>query len=136
MKSGPDSKIVVVGDRKIITWELPVGITNIQKNISDDPHTTMFKHQAPIEDLHASISPNFDYIALGEVDSLKETLSIYDIHSGRKLAVARSAEWWPGFTLDGNQVWCATASNEVDQWAIFKDKKANTIKLDYLGTTE
>ena len=131
-------KIMVVGDRKIITWELPTGVcaVNVQENTSNGVQTAVFEHPAPTEYLLASVSPTFNHIAIGRVASPREALSIYDIHTGKRLAVVRSNGWLPGFTLDGNQVLCATASNQVDQWAIANDEGANTIKLEYLGNTE
>ena len=130
-----ESKIVVVGDEKIITWELPTGdcVFNAQGNINNSVQTTTFEHSSFIEKLYASISPNLDYMALKSF--WQSDLNIYSMHTGKKLAVAKSNGWLPGFAPDGNRVWCTTDDGEVDQWAIIKDDESNTTKLEHLGNT-
>ena len=130
-----ESKIVVVGDEKIITWELPTGdcVFNAQGNINNSAQTIAFEHSSFIEKLYASISPNLEYMALKSF--WQSDLNIYSMHTGKKLTVAKSNGWLPGFAPDGNRVWCTTDDGEVDQWAIIKDDESNTTKLEHLGNT-
>ena len=132
-----ESKIVVVGDRKIITWELPTGdcVPIAHRSIDNSVQVTEFKCPAPIRQLHASISPGFTYVAFGNTKNLPE-LYIYNLHTGKKLAVAKSEGWLPGFALNGNEVWCARGDGMVDQWAIVEDSESNNTQLDQLGNYE
>jgi len=75
-------------------------------------------------------------LPLGDEEYSKRELSIYNMHTGKKLAVAKSDGWLPEFTLDGKGVWCAGFDgDEVDQWAILKDDRSN-IKLEKLRSTK
>ena len=132
-----ENKIVVVGDKKIITWELPAGdcIPDVHKNIDNSVQATEYKCPAPIKQLSASISPGFNYIAFGSTKNLPE-LYIYDLHTGKKLAVAKSEGRLPGFTLNGNEVWCARGDGMVDRWAIVGDSESNNTQLGQLGNYE
>ena len=130
------SKIIAIGDGKVMTWELPVGdcVSNTQRNISKTLLTTALEHPEPIEDFHASISPDLSYVAF--VNMRNRNLWIYNIHHGRELVAAGSQGWIPGFTPDGNKVWCAEPDGTVDKWAIFKDDESETIKLEQLWKSE
>ena len=132
-----ESQIVVVGDRKIITWELPTGdyVPNTLRNIDNSVQATEFKCPAPIKQLYASISPSLNYIAFGNTKNLPE-LYIHDMRTGKKLAVAKSEGWLPGFTLGGNEVWCARSNGVVDRWAIVEDRVSNNTQLNPLGSYE
>jgi len=134
-----ESNIIVVGDKKIVTWDLPVGdlVLNTREDITNSIQTTTFEYSAPIERPYVSISPNLNYIAFGDIGSSKtESLFIYDMHTGKLLAATKQKGCQPGFTLDGDKVWCATISGEVDQWAIVKDDGSNVIRLEPLGEDE
>jgi len=131
-----ESSIIVVGDKKIVTWDLPVGdpVLNTREDITNSIQTTTFECSAPIERPYVSISPNLNYIAFGGVRSSEtESPFIYDMHTGKLLAATKSDGYQPGFTLDGDKVWCATISGKVDQWAIVKDDGSNVIRLEPLG---
>ena len=133
-----ESSIIIVGDGKINTWDLPAGdsVFNVRKDIGDSVQTTTFEPSAPIERLFASISPDLNHIALASTVGSKEQLCLYDIHTGKKLAVTRSSGWLPGFTLGRHEVWCATPSGMVDQWAIVKDDGSNVTRLKSLKKAE
>ena len=129
-----EGKIIVVGDGKIITWDLPArgcGF-NIRRNINNSIQTTTFTHSVPIEKLCASISPNLDYVAFGNKKVYSEALCVYNRHTGEKLAVARSGDSTPGFSPSGNKVWCAGDNGKVDQWEIIGETGTKTIKLKKL----
>ena len=134
-----ESRIIVVGDKKIITWELPAGscILNTQGDINH-VQTTTFKHPEAVDVLYASISPDLNYFAISHAGFVIENdLIIYNMHTGEELAVvAETDRALPGFTPDGNRVWCATPHGMVNQWAIVKDDRSNTIELEHLEGIE
>ena len=127
-------KIMVVCDGKMVTWELPAGdcAPNVQWSIENSVQTTKVKHSQPVGQLHASISPDLKLVAFGDLHSYSQALSIYDIHSGKKLVAARSGGSIPGFTLGGNEVYCATGSGVVDKWAIVRHDGSEAIELEQL----
>ena len=125
------NKIVIVSNGNITTWELPEGdfVSNAEWSIDNCIHTTIYEHLQPIWQLYASISPDLNHIAFGSLKSYAEALSIYSIHTEEKLADTQSHGSIPGFTPDGNEVWCATGSGAVDKWMIIKDSGSKAIKL-------
>ena len=125
-------KFIVVCDRKIITWELPVGdcTSNIQWNVENSVQTTEFEHPQLVEQLHASISPDLNYVAIGSLVYYTGALSIYDIHTGEQLVAAGSMGSIPEFTPNGNEVCCVTGSGIVDKWAIVKDDGSKAVVLE------
>ena len=129
-----ESRVVVVGNGEIVTWELPTGdfFPNVQNNIGKSLQITKFKHSASLSNLCVSVSPDLNYVAFG--NTLCKGLSIYSTHTGKKLAAVESDGWLPGFTLDGKGVWCAGGC-KVDKWAIFEDDKSD-IKLEKLESTK
>ena len=136
-----EGTIVVVGDGKIITWELPEGghILNAQRNINDSVQTTPFEHSLSVKDLWASISSDSNYVAFGEALHCDGDLYIYDMHTGKKLVATKSYGWLPGFSPGGKKVWCTTMGEEVNQWAIVGNSwsnNINSIRLKKLGEVE
>ena len=129
-----EDKIVVVGDGKIVTWDLPASnlASNTQGNVTNCVQTTTFKHPGQISDLYASISPNLDYVAFGNIKmGASEDLCIYSIHTEEKLAVAISSGFTVGFTPSGHEVWCA-GFDMIEQWEIIQENGPNEIKLKKL----
>ena len=126
-----EDKVIVVGDGKVVTWDLPARdcVSNIRRDINDSVQTTACRHSAPITQLHASISPDLKYVAFVNKRSSSEDLCIYNIHTGEKLAVAKSAGNKPGFTPSGHGVWTARGAGVVDQWEIVEQNGLNGIKL-------
>ena len=130
-----ESRIIVVGSGKIITWELPArdNVCKAYWNIDNSVWTTAFKHSAPIEYLYASISPDLNHIAIGNIiSSESEDLSIFSMDTGRFLVAAESQGWLPGFSPDGHEVWCATDDDQVDQWTIIKNNGSGATELNCL----
>ena len=124
-----ERKIIIVCKGNIVVWELPAGdyAPNVQWSIENSIQAIKLEHPEPIEQLYASISPDLDYVAFGSLVSYKAALSIYDIHTGEQLIVAKSNGSIPEFTLGGNEVCCVTGSGEVDKWAIFKDDRTEIV---------
>ena len=133
-----EDEIIVVGDGKVVAWDLPArnSTFNIRRDINDIVQTLTFKHSGSVEMLHASISPDLNYFAIGNQIISSEDLSIYSLHTGEILAVARSDGYRVGFTPDSLGVWCPINRDEVDQWEIIKENGSNSIKLKELNDTE
>jgi len=102
------STVVVVGEGKIITWDLPAGdcVLDARVNIHDSVRTIVFNHPPPPPEwLHsASISPNFNCLVITR--GRGEGLEIYDMSTGKHL-VGTTTEYVfePWFTRDGREVW-------------------------------
>jgi len=124
--------IVIVGEGKIVTWNLPVGdnVVNARANDSDAVRTVMFDYSSLSKgpgELLASISPDFNYIAL----TYHVDLHIYDASTGKHLQDVGSTKGVlgiPRFTPDGHEVWCWCGG-----WEIVKDSESNVTKLEFLG---
>lgn len=129
-----EDKVIVVGDGKIVTWNLPARdcLPNTGRNINDSVHTTTFKHFAHISGLCASISPNLNYLVTQGSQSVQQALCIYNTHTGEKLTDATSSANTPGFTPNGHEVWCARDSGQVYQWKIVRDGP-HAVRLEELG---
>ena len=101
------STAIVVGEGKIITWNLPAGdcVLNATAKIHDSVRTIVFNHPPPPSGrLHsASISPDFNYLVItkGKGDGL----DIYDMPTGKHV-VGNATEYvlQPWFTRDGREV--------------------------------
>jgi len=132
-----ESTIIIVSDGKIVTWDLPAGdgILNVRRNIDDCLQTTILVHSQTIENLFASISPDLNYIAFGSLRRTVEHLWLYDMYTGKQLAVAGSRGYLPGFTLGGHEVWC-TDGRVIYWWAIVKEDGSNVTKLEHLEKNE
>jgi len=153
------STVVVVGEGKIVTWNLPPrdGALNTATNINNSIRTTTFDHSpflgSPIQP-SASISPDFNHIAVaGVILEQSEVLNIYDMTTGKCLAAARSdlsipdktsgehladnrsAGKVPWFTPGGHEVWSCSVFNFVEGWAIVKDSESDFLKMERIGLT-
>ena len=135
-----ESKIIVIGNGKIITWELPAGdcVLNAWGCIDNCVQTTAFECPESAWGLHASVSPNLNYIAFG--DSY-ENLFIYDMHTGEKLAAIKSDGSLVGFTSGGNKVWHAELCEDlhinivrVNEWTVVRGDMSNTTELEGSGS--
>lgn len=130
-----ESSIIAVSDEEAVTWELPTGnlVPNAQGNIDNSIQITTF-NLPQINCRHASISPGLNYIAfLGS-----EYLYICSMNTGEQLAIIKSDQGLPGFTLDGIRVWCAGSDYGsprayVDQWEIFRDDESGIFELKEIG---
>ena len=102
--------VVVVGEGKIITWNLPAGdcVLDARANIHDSVRTIVFDHPPPfLRRLHsASISPDFNHLAI--TTRRNEGLDIYDVSTGKHLVgTATGSVFHPWFTRDGREVRCS-----------------------------
>ena len=136
------STIIVVGNEKIITWNLPVGncIPNVRANTSDSVQTTTFNHSLPIKLLQmhsASVSPDSNQILImGKAVGTEAGLNIYDVSTGKHLAGTFLPSSTPWFTPNGHEIWSWSSPREEVGWAIVKDSESNVTKLVPLDPTQ
>ena len=120
-----ESVVVIVGDRKIITWNLPIGdqLLDPRVNINNSVQTTIFADStSPTSSwaysalprlgrmYSASISPDFNFTAfiVDDIDVSILHLIIFDTATGKYLTRASGmfSKWGvPWFTQDGSEVW-------------------------------
>ena len=135
------STIVVVGEGKVVTWNIPVvGLAlDARANVNDSFRTTTFDYSPPCfifprppPSLYTSISPDLNRIAVAE---RSVGLNIYDVTTGKHLAHGPRAQGpIPLFTPDGREVWCAgLVYRTVERWSIIEDGETNLLRLELLG---
>ena len=105
-----NNTIVVIGGEKAITWNLPGGNSHptARMTIEDSTRTINFRDaDHSTRAIAASISIDFQYIALSWHDDKENFLDVYCTSTGRNLCV--ETEWkvalW--FAPDGHNIWCA-----------------------------
>jgi WD40 repeat protein len=117
-----ENTIVVIGDEKAITWNLPEGdfLPNASMNVKDSARTTNFRGVENSTVFAASISPDLRYVALAGYCEEEEFLDIYSTESpGWKIrGEARAFELW--FAPGGHDIWCAT-DDEAKVFTITQD---------------
>ena len=130
--------IAVVGEGKIVTWNLPTGndVLNPRANVNDSVRTTTFNHP-PFPTLAprpvTSVSHDLHRIAIAEARGHTASyLHLYDMPTGKHLgSVPIKSGTSPWFTLDGHGVWCIADNGEAELWGIFEGGESNT-KLEHL----
>jgi len=100
--------VIVVGEGKIITWNLPVEdcVLDATADIQDSVRTIVFDHPLPSPRwLHsASISSDFNYLVITRDKG--KGLDIYDVSTGRHVVGTTIVfSFQPWFTRDGREVW-------------------------------
>jgi len=119
-----EGTIIVVGDRKIITWSLPgSNVLSPRVDTNDNVQTIPFAssifsipiqtHSTPLtlgRISSASISPDFNYVAVIAADTMVSILRlvIFETTTGKYLAYGSTSlsQWGiPWFTQDGSEVW-------------------------------
>ncbi|KAF9786263.1 hypothetical protein BJ322DRAFT_775760 [Thelephora terrestris] len=131
-------KLIVVGNGKILTWDLLAESYDLNRgNICNDPQTTTFTHHSVVtEFLHASISPDLNYVAIGDPHKKSEGLCIYDTHTGDKLATAKSGLSINSFAQGGDEIWCGWHNGAGERWMIIREDGSNAIKMKQLSQRE
>jgi len=113
------STAIVVGEGKIVTWNLPAGdrVLNAEANIHDSVRTIVFDHPPPPpgRPLHfASISPDFNHLAITRKEDRGGGVDIYDASTGEHLfGIPTRYVTHPWFTRDGREVWCDLDSQKI-----------------------
>ena len=133
------STVVVVVDGKVVTWNLPQMDPALDPvaNINDSIRTTIFdRYPLPDSLPSASISPDFNHIAIAGVDVRGFIgLNIYDMATGKYLAGTPSTGGMPWFTPDGREIWCCLP-DKVQGWSIVRDGESDFLKMEHLGQTQ
>ena len=129
---------IVVGEEKIVSWDLPGGDCAFNANINHSVWTTTLNpHEGTFK--CASISPDFSHIAaLSGTDYGANRLRIFDMSTGRPLTNAYAhavGQSWVGFTLEGREVWNADSDSdsELEGWKIVEDSGSGSIQLELRG---
>ena len=137
------STIAVVGEGKIVSWNLPAGdcvLAPSRTNVNDSIRTTAFDHppfptfaQRPT----TSVSPDLRCVAIVEGRGRTDShLHLYDVPTGLHLSSASiRLDGSPWFTPGGREVWCVTDSGEADLWGITEDGESNITELEHLEST-
>jgi len=128
------STAIVVGEKKIITWNLPAGdcVLDARANVHDSILTIVFNHPSPPPGgTHsASISPDFNHLVITR--EWERGLDIYDMSTGRHIVGATAkVVFRPWFTRDGREVWYSTYVDLYGQ-KIIRDGGSNIIGLEPL----
>jgi len=131
----------IVCNGKIVTWNLPQRdhVLNATANIDDNIRTTIFDHfLAPfLWEPSASISPDFNHIAIPTIDTLdSQCLGIYDMTTGKYLVGIKSDVYAAWFAPNGHEIWSRSFSDEMQGWAIVKDSESDLLKIELLEPTQ
>ena len=127
-----DSAIMVSGEGKIATWNLPTGnYINARVNVNNSIQTTKLNCLHPTSHF---IFPDLSCIVIVEKRGYCNHLQIHDTSTGRQLADIK--EYSPQFiALDKGEMWCAKWEESVEGWKIIEDCKSGTAKLEPLEVT-
>ena len=131
------SALIVVGEEKIGTWDLPGGDCTFNASIDDSVRTTTLDRNQGTLDRDqgtpelGSISPNFSRIAVLSGPSYNRPLRIYDMFTGRCLTSAEAGEaLWVAFTQDGHEVWTFSTLFGLKGWEIVENNGSGPIRLE------
>ena len=125
------STVVVVGDERIITWNLPGedAARNTRANVNDSARITAFNHQSYVSS--ASISPDLQCVVTVEsgLDIQDSCLDLYDVSTGKRLGSVYTHFNVnnPWFTPDGSEVWCDAENGEAVGWKIIEDSESDVV---------
>ena len=133
------STAIVVGEGKIITWNLPAGdcVLEARADIHDSVRTIVFNHPPPFaRELHsASISPDLNYFVITRKRA--KGFDIYDMSTGKHLVGTNfnhdllqwfthsTRELQPWLTRDGREAW-----NSYGGHKIIRDEGSDVIGLE------
>ncbi|KAF9644920.1 hypothetical protein BDM02DRAFT_3190178 [Thelephora ganbajun] len=135
-----ESSVVVVGEEKVVTWNLPVGnrVLNPRSNVNDSVLTTTLNHSPfrnPIPRPLTSVSPGLRHVAMMDQDDIGH-LYLYDVPTGQLLAsVVTRSDAYLWFTEDGRELWCVSRSGKADGWKIIEDSESDITKLECLESS-
>jgi len=112
------NSVVVIGDRAVITWNLPAGdcVPDARVGLRDSSRTINLGGWRYLSVGGASISPDSRHIAIISGQSL-QSLSIHNASTGEHLGQTSIDGTTPGTTVwfspDGCDVWCVRDSSEA-----------------------
>lgn len=121
-----ENVIVVVGNGKVVTWNLPEGdrLLDAGMETQDSAHSVYLSDDWKSEVVAASISPDLCYIALViEGPVLLRRLYVYSASTGNRVgcvATERNTLW---FSPDESALRCAAGTVMKDGWILGPDGK-------------
>ena len=128
------STVVVIGDRKVIAWNLPAGdcVPDACMGLEVSSWTKSFSDPLPQYTTSTSVSPDFRYVALIATSHLY----IYDASTGECLGVESTGGYTPRFSPHGRDLWCAYCSGGSVAWRVGGGEKVlepleNTIDIEH-----
>jgi hypothetical protein len=140
-----ESVVVVVGEGKIINWDLPArnSVLDARASIDDSirittfaqPPLGLFPRSSPI-----SISPDLDRMAIMDqaisTDPIAPNLRLYEVSTGQCLAyLSMRMRQTPWVAPDRYQLWGVTDRGNAKGWSILKGSRSDVIMLKYIGVT-
>ena len=109
------STAIVVGEGKIITWDLPVDdcVLDARANIHDSVQTIVFDYLPARREMaiSASISPDFNHLVIARGGG--SGLDIYDMSTGKHVVGVTVSVFRPWFTRDGREVRCESRGQKI-----------------------
>ena len=138
-----ESTIVVVGEGRIVVWNLPAGdrVPGSRINVNDSVQTATFDHplfptSAPRPTISVSLDLRCVAIMEGYGDS-DSNLHIYDIPTKRRLgSMSVGSDTSPWFPPVGHGVWCIADNGEAELQKIDDDKESDVTKLECLASID
>ena len=132
------STVVLAGEEKIVTWNLPGGDSDFNASINDGIRTTVLHNLSEDQKIsvliHMSISSNLSRITVARslLGQLYSWVEVYNVSTGLCLArVKTRGSMRPRFTQDGREVW-VDRGNLSEKWSrceITEDSKSGAIEL-------
>ena len=136
------STIIVVGEGKIVSWNLPTGdrVLHPRMNVHDSVRTTPFDHPPfPAFAPRPTTSMSSDLGRFAIVEGRGHTnscLHLYSVPTGQCLAsTPMELETSPWFTTEGCKIWCVADSGEAESWRIVGDGESDLTELEHQEST-
>ena len=139
-----EDTVVVVGEEKISTWNMPGGDSAFHTSINNvvhfailgDPQSTSILEypQSPSildEPTYMSISPDLSSVVVTRKPRISwgfGSLDVYDAPTGRRLASIRTLSMKSLFTEEGHEVWTDCCRYFLEQSKIIEDSKSGIIE--------
>ena len=137
------STVVLVGEEKIVTWNLPGGDSSFNASIDDSVRTTVLhnssKRHGSGTPTYMSISPDLSRIIVARAppQAAGYSLEVVNVSTGLCLASIETYNMMrPRFTQDGREVWVADSpfSHVLEQQCeIIEDRESGAVELKLQG---
>ena len=127
-----ESTVVVAGEGRVITWNLPAeNCADARASVNDTIHTTTLDFSGLAFPNEKSISPDLSRIAVVEYgDSF--SMQIHDTSTGKRLVAIKISDGLEHISLDDREVWCMDWENYVEGWGIVEDTESGITELERL----
>jgi WD40 repeat protein len=143
LRVGESVVVVVVGEGKIVTWDLPAGncALNARASIEDSVRTTIFT-QPPLglfpQSFPIPISPDLRRMAIVDrvvsTDPIAPNLRLYNVSTGQCLAyLSIGVGVMPWLVLDKHKLWRVIHRHEAEGWSILEGSRSDAIMLEHIG---